>query len=150
VRRNGNYFTWEWRRPDAGDFGFMGLLVRFVVTIAALWIAQWLVTGFDIESAGALIFGAIVFGVVNAVVRPFIACVTCLLTILTFGLFVLIINTMMLGLTAWIAGLFDVGFEVDGFIAAFLGALLITVVSTVLNWWTTQNVLLPMRGGREF
>ena len=149
MRRNDNYFYWEWRRPEPADFGFMGLVVRFIVTVAALWIAQWLVRGFDIHSAGALLFGAIVFGVVNAIVRPFVSCATCLLTILTFGLFTLIINTMMLGLTAWIAGLFDVGFEVDGFIAAFLGALVISVVSAVLGWWTTRNVLAPMRAGPD-
>lgn len=123
----------------------MGLAVRFVVTVAALWVAQWLVRGFDIGSFGALVFGTIVFGVVNAVIRPVVAFVTCLLSILTLGLFTLIINTMMLGLTAWIAGLFDVAFEVDGFIAAFLGALVISVVSTLLNWWANGNVLAPMR-----
>jgi putative membrane protein len=122
----------------------MGLLVRFVVNVAALWVAQWLVRGFDIESAGALVFGAIIFGVLNAVIRPVLAFVTCLLTILTLGLFTLILNTIMLGLTAWIAGLFDLAFEVDGFIAAFLGALVISVVSTLLNWWATRNVLAPL------
>jgi putative membrane protein len=122
----------------------MGLLVRFVVNVAALWVAQWLVTGFEIDSAGALVLGAIIFGVVNAVIRPVLAFVTCLLTIITLGLFTLILNTIMLGLTAWIAGLFDLAFEVDGFIAAFLGALVISVVSTLLNWWATRNVLAPL------
>jgi putative membrane protein len=143
----GRGFYWEWRSPGQRDFGFMGLLVRFVVNVAALWVAQWLVRGFDIESAGALVFGAIIFGVVNAVIRPVLAFVTCLLTIITLGLFTLILNTIMLGLTAWIAGLFDLAFEVDGLIAAFLGALVISVVSTLLNWWATRNVLAPMHDG---
>jgi putative membrane protein len=150
VRREENYFSWEWRRPEPEDFGFMGLVVRFVVTVAALWVAQWLVRGFDIETFPALLFGAVIFGAVNAIIRPIVSCVTCLLTILTFGLFTLIINTLMLGLTAWIAGWFDISFEVDGFIAAFLGALVIAVVSTALNWWTTRNVLAPLRDGREW
>jgi putative membrane protein len=147
VRRQTNYFYWEWRPPEAREFGFAGLVVRFLVTVTALWIAQWLVRGFDIDSFGALLFGAVIFGVVNAIIRPVVAFVTCLLTILTLGLFTLIINTMMLGLTAWIAGLFDVEFHVDGFVAAFLGALVISVVSTLLNWWTARNVLAPMREG---
>jgi putative membrane protein len=146
VRRdNRRYFYWEWRRPATEDFGFLGLLVRFAINVAALWVAQWLVRGFDIDSAGALVFGAIIFGIVNAIIRPVLAFVTCLLTILTLGLFTLILNTIMLGLTAWIAGLFDLAFEVDGFIAAFLGALVISVVSTLLNWWATRNVLAPLR-----
>jgi len=144
VRRG---FYWEWRSPDRRDFGVPGLLVRFAVNVAALWVAQWLVRGFDIESAAALVFGAITFGVVNAIIRPALAFVTCLLTVVTLGLFTLILNTLMLALTAWIAGLFDLAFEVDGFSAAFLGALVISLVSTVLNWWTARNVLAPMRDG---
>ncbi|HET6614878.1 MAG TPA: phage holin family protein [Dehalococcoidia bacterium] len=146
--RRDRFIYWQWRRPQAVDYGLAGMIVRFVVTVAALWIAQWLVRGFDIDSAGALVFGAIVFGVVNAIIRPIIAFVTCLLTILTLGLFTLIVNTMMLGLTAWFAGLFDVEFHVDGFIAAFLGALVISVISTVLNWWATRNVLGPLQTER--
>jgi putative membrane protein len=146
--RRGRFVYWQWRRPEAVDYGLAGTIVRFVVTVAALWVAQWLVRGFDIDSAGALVFGAIVFGVVNAIIRPVLAFVTCLLTILTLGLFTLIINTMMLGLTAWVAGLFDVAFHVDGFIAAFLGALVISLVSTVLNWWATRNVLGPLQTER--
>lgn len=146
--RRDRFIYWQWRRPQAVDYGLAGMIVRFVVTVAALWVAQWLVRGFDIDSAGALVFGAIVFGVVNAIIRPILAFVTCLLTILTLGLFTLIVNTMMLGLTAWVAGLFDVAFHVDGFIAAFLGALVISLVSTVLNSWATRNVLGPLQTER--
>ncbi|MEX2226538.1 MAG: phage holin family protein [Dehalococcoidia bacterium] len=149
MRRDNSSFYWEWRRPAPQDFGFIGLLVRFAVNVAALWVAQWLVRGFDIDSAGALVFGAIIFGVINAIIRPVLAFVTCLLTIITLGLFTLILNTLMLGLTAWTAGLFDLAFKVDGFIAAFLGALVISLVSTLLNWWATRNVLAPMRNRDE-
>jgi putative membrane protein len=60
-------------------------------------------------------------------------------------LFTLIINTAMLGLTAWIAGWFDLAFDVDGFIAAFLGALVISIVSTVLSKWADTNMLRDRR-----
>ncbi len=142
-------FYVEWRGPDRRDFGLPGLAVRFVTNVAALWFAQFLVRGFDIESAGALILGAIIFGAVNAFIRPIIAIVSCPLTILTLGLFTLIVNTLMLALTAWIAGLFDLEFHVDGFVAAFLGALVISIVSTVLSWWARRNVLEPIARERS-
>jgi len=104
-------------------------------------VAQWLVTGFDIDGLGPLLFGAIIFGIVNAFIRPVVVFVTCLLTIVTFGLFLLIVNTLMLALTAWIAGWFDLAFQVDGFIAAFLGALVISLVSTVLGLWANRSIL---------
>jgi putative membrane protein len=63
--------------------------------------------------------------------------------VITLGLFTLIINTAMLGLTAWIAGKFDLAFHVDGFIAAFLGALVISLVSTLLSRWATSSILRP-------
>jgi len=138
-----NFRYWEWRPPRSEDFGLFGLLVRFAVNVAALWVAQALVRGFDIDTAGALVFGAIIFGVVNALIRPVVAMFSCFLTLLTLGLFTLIINTAMLGLTAWLAGKFDLAFHVDGFIAAFLGALVISLVSTILTRWATDNVLRP-------
>ncbi|TAK57101.1 MAG: phage holin family protein [Dehalococcoidia bacterium] len=120
-------------------------MVRFLVNVAALWLAQALVRGFDIDSAGALVFGAIIFGIVNAFIRPVVAMFSCVITCMTLGLFTLIINAAMLGLTAWIAGKFDLAFHVDGFIAAVLGALVIAVVSTVLSRWADRNVLRPSR-----
>jgi len=124
-------------------FDALGLAVRFVVNVAALWLAQAIVHGFDIRGAAALIFGAVIFGVVNALVRPVVAALSCLLTLATLGLFTLIINTAMLGLTAWLAGKFDLAFEVDGFLAAFFGALIIAIVSTLLTRLAHENVLRP-------
>jgi putative membrane protein len=141
VRRSGGVFYWQWRGPAPEDFGILGLIVRFLVNVAALWLAQALIRGFEIDSAGALIFGAIIFGVVNAVIRPVVAMFSCVLTCVTLGLFTLVINAAMLGLTAWISGKFSLAFRVDGFIAAFLGALVISVVSTLLSRWADRNVL---------
>ena len=141
--RRGTFLYWQWRRPRSEDFGVLGLAVRFLVNVAALWVAQALVRGFSIDGAGALIFGAVIFGLVNALIRPVVAMFSCLLTFFTLGLFTLIINTAMLGLTAWIAGKFSLDFRVDGFIAAFLGALVISVISTLLSRWATEHVLRP-------
>ena len=142
--RRDRFFYIEWRGPDRDDFGLPGLAVRFLANMAALWFSQWIIRGFDIDSVGALIFGAVIFGVVNAFIRPVIAIVSCPLTVLTLGLFTLIINALMLGITAWVAGLFDLDFHVDGFVAAFLGALVISIVSTLLTWWAKRNVLEPI------
>jgi putative membrane protein len=139
--RRGGVFYFDYRGPRSEDFGLFGLVVRFVINVAALWAAQALIRGFDIEGAGALLFGAVIFGVVNALIKPVVAMFSCLLTCVTLGLFTLIINTLMLALTAWIAGLFDFHFEVDGFIAAFLGALVISLISTVLSAWADRNLL---------
>src|SRR5690348_10245956 len=121
--RHGSIFYFEWKGPEAENFGLLGLVVRFIVNIAALWVAQLVVRGFAINSVAALVFGAVIFGTVNAFIKPVVAMFSCLLTCATLGFFTLIINTAMLGLTAWIAGWFDVAFHVDGFTAAFLGAL---------------------------
>lgn len=145
MRRQGFAAYWAFRRPAREDFGAWGLAVRFLVNVAALWLAQWIVPGFDIEGAGALIFGALIFGIINAFIRPVVAMFSCLLTALTLGLFTLIINAAMLGLTAWIAGWFDVEFQVEGFLAAFFGALIIAVVSTLLSKWADENVLKPLK-----
>lgn len=121
----------------------LGLAVRFTVNVAALWFAQLLVRGFAIDGVPALLFGAAIFGLVNAVIRPVVAFFSCALTCATLGLFTLIINTAMLALTAWIAGQLGLAFRVDGFIAAFLGALVISLASTVLSRWAGRNVLGP-------
>jgi putative membrane protein len=143
--RDRGFFYWQWRRPSTEDFGLVGLVVRFLVNVAALWFAQLIIRGFSIDTAGALIFGAIIFGVVNAFIRPIVAMFSCLFTVLTLGLFTLIVNTAMLGLTAWIAGQLGLAFHVRGFIAAFLGALVISIVSTLLSRWADANVLRPSR-----
>ena len=80
---------------------------------------------------------AVIFGLVNAFVRPIVRLISIPLFILTLGLFTFVVNALMLLLTAWIGDLFDLAFEVDGFWSALLGALVISVVTFLIN------VLLP-------
>jgi putative membrane protein len=82
---------------------------------------------------------AIIFGLVNAIVRPILRLLTLPLVVLTLGLFLLVLNALMLLLTEWIANQFDLAFHVDGFWSALLGALIITVVSFLIN------IVLPDR-----
>jgi putative membrane protein len=143
--REGSVFYAQWKGPEAEDFGVLGLAVRFVINVAALWFAQLIIRGFDIDSVSALIVGAVIFGTVNAFLKPIVSMLSCALTCATLGLFALIVNTLMLALTAWIAGLFDLAFEVDGFWAAFLGALVISLTSTILSTWADRGILRPAR-----
>jgi putative membrane protein len=145
VRRQTRFAYLEIRPPAEDDYGWPGLVVRFLINVAALWFSQLIIPGFDIDGWGALIFGAVIFGVVNTFIKPVIALLSCPLTVITLGLFTLIINTVMLALTAWIAGLFDLEFDIDGFLAAFFGALVISIVSTVLGPWANRNVLEAWR-----
>lgn len=114
----------------------MKLLIRWVITSISLFVAAWLVPGIRVDEDGWKVFAlmAVVLGLVNAIVRPLLKFLSCPLIILTLGVFVLVIN----GLTLWIASSvatswFGVGFHVDGFIPAFLGALIVSIVSVILN-----------------
>ena len=114
----------------------MKLLITWFINAVALALAAWLIPGIHIEDQQAWIavaLMAVIFGLVNALIRPLVKFLTCLINIITLGLFTLVINTLMLWLSGWIAEQLNVGFQVDGFIPAFLGALLISVVSFVLN-----------------
>ncbi|HYE42310.1 MAG TPA: phage holin family protein [Caulobacteraceae bacterium] len=102
-------------------------LIRAVVSALALWLAAVLVPGIGFSGIGSLILAAVLLGVVNALVKPVLVILTLPLTILTLGLFLLVVNAAMLGLV----GALVPGFEVDGFWAALLGALVVSLVSWV-------------------
>jgi len=114
----------------------MKLLIRWIIASLALFVAVWLVPGIRVEGNAWIVYAvmAVILGLVNAVVRPLLKLLTCPLIILTLGLFTLVIN----GLTLWLASLiainwFHVNFYVDGFWAAFLGALIVSVVTVILS-----------------
>lgn len=112
----------------------MRFLLRLVATAAALWVAVALVTGITYTGGIlGLLAVALVFGFVNAVIRPILKMLTCPLVVLTLGLFVFILNAFLLWLTSMMAQALGIGFIVDGFWAALVGALIVGIVSTVLN-----------------
>jgi putative membrane protein len=117
----------------------MTLIVRLIVNAIALAVATWLLDGItllgdtDKDKALTLIIVAVIFGVVNAIVRPIVKLLTFPLILLTLGLLVFVINALMLMLTSWITDKLDVAFHVDGFGTALLGALIITAVGWVLD-----------------
>ncbi len=121
------------------------LLIRWLITTLALVVAAWLVPGIRVEGNAWLVFlvTALVLGLLNAFLRPLLKLLSCPLIIVTLGLFVLVINGLMLWLASAIAvGWFRVGFHVDGFWAAFWGALIVSIVSVLLSLFIRE----PKRG----
>lgn len=113
----------------------LSFLLRLIVNAAGLYVATRLVDGVRFEGDWLTLVGvAFVFGVVNAIVKPVTKFFTFPLIILTFGLFLLVINGLMLILTSRISGWFDLGFTVSGFRAAFLGALVVSVINALAGW----------------
>lgn len=112
-------------------------LIRLIISAAALWAAAYIVGGinFTDNSIPNLLYTAAIFGVVNALIRPVLAFVTCPLQLITLGAFTFVLNALMLLLTGRITGS---GFTVDGFWAAFFGGLIVSLVSTVLSKWLIE------------
>lgn len=112
----------------------MHFLLRLLATATALWVAVLIVPGITYTGGVlGLLVVALVFGLVNAIVRPVLKLLTCPLVILTLGLFVFVLNALMLWLTSELALALGIGFDVDGFLAALLGAIIVGIVSTLLN-----------------
>ncbi len=112
----------------------MNFLIRLLITAVALWAAERLVPGIEHSGSWLSLIGvALVFGVVNAVIRPVLLLLTCPLVLLTLGLFIFVLNALMLWLTGALSNALNLGFTVDGFLPALVGALIVGIVSTVLN-----------------
>ncbi len=111
------------------------LLVRLGINAVALYVAIFLVPGLQSQGDGivSLLWLALIFGVVNAMLRPLLKFLTCPLILLTLGFFTLVLNTGLFWLSGWIGSQFGVGFTVENFWAAFLGSIIVTVVSVVLS-----------------
>ena len=109
-------------------------ILRWAINAVALFAAVYLVPGVTLQSGWvSILWLALIFGLVNAFLRPLLKALTCLLNFLTLGLFTLLINTFLFWLTGLIGQNFGVGFTVAGFWPAFLGALVVTVVSVVMS-----------------
>ncbi len=118
----------------------MGIIIRLVITAVSLWIATLVISGIELTTdsvpakIGTLLAVAVIFGVVNAVLRPIIKTLGCALYVLTLGLIAVVVNGLLFMLTSWIAEQVDLPFHVDDFWpSAVLGALLVGVVSWILG-----------------
>ncbi|GAA4612639.1 phage holin family protein [Actinoallomurus liliacearum] len=117
----------------------MKILIRVVITAVALWVATLVVHGIDLTAAttprkiGTLVAVAVVFGLINQFIKPIVKTLGCLFYVLTLGLFALVVNGLLLWLASWAADKLNLPFHVSGFWAAFWGAIVVGLVSWLLN-----------------
>ena len=109
-----------------------GFLIRAAVVAFGLWVASSIVPGIAFDSTGTLIWTALALGVVNAFVRPIMIILTFPITIVTLGLFLLVINGLMIELVSWFLG---ASFVVTGFWPAFFAAIVVGLTSWVMSGW---------------
>ena len=127
--------------PRERETRILSLAIRLGINAAALWLASSWVTGFEIEGWQSLVATAAIFALVNALITPVAQFLSLPVTCMTLGLFVLVVNAAMLALAVWIGGLAGLEVELDGFVAAFLAALLISITS----WARSRFVGRPLR-----
>ncbi len=108
-----------------------GILVRTLIIMLGLAIAELILPGVDIASNGTLLLAALLLGIVNAVIRPLAVILTFPITLITLGAFLLVINAAMFGL---VAAMLD-GFYVAGFFSALFGALIVSFTGMVASWY---------------
>ena len=108
-----------------------GILIRMLVTAGGLWLASVVLPGVQIVGTGTLLLAALLYGLVNAVVRPIVLLLTLPVTVVSLGLFLLVINAAMFGL---VAAMLE-GFAVAGFFSAVFGAIIVSIVSGVASWY---------------
>jgi len=114
----------------------MNLLIRWVISGLAIYLADWLIPGIQVSQSGWVVYAimAVVLGLINAVVRPVLKFLSCPLILLTLGLFTVVINAVTFYFASYIAeNLLKVGFHVDGFWSALLGSIVVSIVTVLFN-----------------
>jgi putative membrane protein len=115
------------------------LILRLLANAGALAVATWLLSGITLtaQTTGrkvlTLLIVALIFGIVNAIVKPIFTFFTAPVVLLTLGLFLIVINALMLLLTSWISDQFDLGWSVNGFWTAVFGSIIVSIVSFIVN-----------------
>ena len=107
-----------------------GFIIRLIVAAVGLWLAAAIVPGMVIFGVGTLLLAALLLGIVNAFVRPLVVVLTLPFTIITLGLFLIVVNTAMLGLVAFILP----NFALAGFFSALFGSILMSIISWLASW----------------
>ena len=113
----------------------IGFLIRVAIVALGLWLATKLFAGLNFDGPGSLIAAALLLGIVNAVIRPIAVLLTLPLTLVTLGLFLLVINAAMLGLVALLLG----GFQISGFWTAIGASLVVSVTSWIASGLIANN-----------
>jgi putative membrane protein len=127
----------------------MQFILRLVISAVALWITTLVVSGIDVTAdstvrdVGTFVVVALIFGLVNAVIKPLVRTFGCALYVLTLGLFALVVNALLFLLVGWLAEQLRLPFHIGGFWPAFWGAIVMAVVSWLLG------LVLPDRFRRD-
>lgn len=115
----------------------MNFIIRWLVTAVAVAAAVWIVPGITTvgnDATIAIIVGALVLSLINIAIKPVLQLLSLPITVLTLGIFYLIVNALLLELAAWAAtGMFGSGIAIDGFGSAFLGSIVISIISAIVN-----------------
>jgi putative membrane protein len=118
----------------------MRLLLRVLINAAALWVAVRFVPGIQYTGTPLMLLCvAIVFGVVNTIVKPIVTLLSIPAILLTLGVFLLVVNALMLWLTGWLSTALGLGFQVQGLGAAFLGAIVVSLVAWLLSMFLVDH-----------
>jgi putative membrane protein len=140
------YVIGGFSRPQTGSEKLIAFIVRWLITAAGVWVAAQLVGGIHLEGWRSILIVALILGLLNAFVKPLLIFLSLPALLLTLGFFLIIVNTALLALTAWISGKFDsIHFAVDSFGAAFWGAVIISIVS-----WLLSMFINPKKVARRF
>ena len=123
-------------RPAGRGERMVAFAIRVVITAVAVWVAAWLIGGIRLDGLGTTLFVAFTLGLLNAYLKPLLVFGTFPLLIMTLGIGLIVVNTALLGLTAWTVGKFTDNFAIDGFWTAFWGAVVISIV----NFFITRLV----------
>lgn len=117
----------------------MKILIKALITAVAVWVATLVIPGIHLHTHSTigkvttLIVVALIFGLINAVLKPIAKAIGCLAYAVTFGLIAVVVNGLLFWLTSYVAGKLSVPFHITGFVPAVLGALLVGIVSWVLS-----------------
>jgi putative membrane protein len=121
----------------------MSFLLSFLGTAASLWVAVWLIDGFEFSGEWwQFLIAAAIVGLANAIIKPIVNLLSLPLVVVTLGLFMIVVNALVLQFSVWLSGVFDLGLTSDGF---FWDTFLASIVVSVVGWLI--GVLLPDDGG---
>lgn len=127
------------REPSASE-KLVAFIVRWLITAVAVWVAAELLGGIHLEGWRSTLIVALILGLLNAYLKPLLVIGTLPALVLTLGFALILINTALLALTAWISGKFDsINFAIDSFWSAFFGAVIISIVSFLLTRLINPN-----------
>jgi len=122
-------------------------ILRWAINALALFVAVRFVPGISLQGGWMdILWLALIFGMINAFLRPLLKLLTCPLIVLTLGLFTLLINTFLFWLTGQVGQVFGVGFTLDGFLPAFFGALVVSLVSIIMSMILKDELKSRRRG----